>query len=249
MPTTPSTSPSTAAPTQILLEPLTPHAFAPFGEVIQNPRTHHNSPTLANTQANQGSAEKWLDITSMQDWYGRGDSGQPASLKFNMFVCYPRSLEISPRSQRSAFCVRVLERHPFTPQTFIPIGLGTEDTGTCYLVIVAPTLPLGSEARHREDGKVPGPQPQGPGLPDLTRLRAFFARGDQALTYGAGTWHAPMVVVGVKAVEFVVVQYMNGVAAEDCQEMEVRGGVEVEVGDVKEVASGNMGRAEGKARL
>jgi len=41
------------------------------------------------------------------------------------------------------------------------------------------------------------------------------------VTYGPGTWHAPMVVLGEKPVEFVVVQYANGVASEDCQEFDI----------------------------
>lgn len=40
-----------------------------------------------------------------------------------------------------------------------------------------------------------------------------------AVTYGPGTWHAPMVVVGEKPIDFVVVQYANGVGVEDCQEI------------------------------
>lgn len=73
-------------------------------------------------------------------------------------------------------------------------------------------------------------------MPDLSRLKAFVARGDQAVTYGPGTWHAPMVVLGEKAVEFVVVQFASGVGEEDCQEVEVLGegggeGVSVVVGD------------------
>lgn len=56
--------------------------------------------------------------------------------------------------------------------------------------------------------------------PDLTRLHAFIGRGDQAVTYGVGTWHAPMVVVGRRRVDFVVVQFVNG-TADDCEEVEV----------------------------
>jgi ureidoglycolate lyase len=63
----------------------------------------------------------------------------------------------------------------------------------------------------------------GSGLPDLDNLRAFIAKGSQAVTYGAGTWHAPMVVLGNKPVDFVVVQYANGVGLEDCQEVEIKG--------------------------
>lgn len=59
----------------------------------------------------------------------------------------------------------------------------------------------------------------GAGLPDLTRARAFVATAEQAVTYGAGTWHAPMVALGEPgtALDFVVVQFANGVDVEDCQ--------------------------------
>lgn len=58
-------------------------------------------------------------------------------------------------------------------------------------------------------------------MPDLNNIQAFIARGDQAVTYNAGTWHAPMVVLGEKPIDFVVVQYANGVANDDCQEVEI----------------------------
>ncbi|KAJ9620940.1 hypothetical protein H2203_007526 [Taxawa tesnikishii (nom. ined.)] len=59
-------------------------------------------------------------------------------------------------------------------------------------------------------------------------VRAFIANGTQAVTYGPGTWHAPMVVLGAKSIDFVVVQYANGVGLEDCQEVEFKpeGGAE-----------------------
>ena len=174
------------------------------------------------------------------------------------------------------FPVEILERHPFTPQTFIPMGISAEDKDTCYLVIVAPTLPLSSETsadgllpahpKHAARGKrswkeillgtkldplksvfgESGPsttstgsaatQIKGAGPPDVDGIKAFIARGDQAITYGPGTWHAPMVVLGEKAIDFVVAQYTNGVAVEDCQEMGIRAedggdGLAVDVGE------------------
>ena len=184
------------------------------------------------------------------------------------------SRTLERRNGSDVFAVKILERHPFTPQTFIPLGLGAQDKGTYYLVIVAPTSPLRSRTnggyepayplppprrkrslRERLMGARPNlftndftpsttttvlhatdePRPKGPGLPDLDNIRAFIVRGDQAVTYGPGTWHAPMVVLGEKAIDFVVVQYVNGVAIEDCQEVELHAeaggeGLSVEVG-------------------
>lgn len=136
-----------------------------------------------------------------------------------MFVCGARQLSGALKNE---FQVKILERHPFTTQTFVPL---TKDGKTSrYLVVVAPTLPSSKpdEAlpvpRKENDGK--GRLP-GSGLPDLTQLRAFIATGEQAVTYGAGTWHAPMVALGEHgtAIDFVVTQFANDTAVEDCQEV------------------------------
>lgn len=173
----------------------------------------------------------------------------------NMFVCSPRQLQSTSsdlettQGRPSKFPVQILERHPFTPQTFVPLGLAAVDATTAYLVIVAPTckttdrpLPYPQHAPKQQRSwteifsraqptpidkstSPPSPEPQlpkGPGEPDLSRACAFLANGSQAVTYGPGTWHAPMVVLGAKAIDFVVIQYANDVGLEDCQEMEIK---------------------------
>jgi ureidoglycolate lyase len=57
-----------------------------------------------------------------------------------------------------------MERHKRSSQCFVPL-----DVSRC-VVMVAPD----------KDGK-----------PDATQLRAFVARGDQAVNYHVGTWHHP----------------------------------------------------------
>ena len=185
----------------------------------------------------------------MQNFYSHGESGREAKCVINMFVCRPRQLQ-----EGRLFKVGILERHPYTPQTFVPMGLGKEDRETAYLVVVAPTLPpeawrdnnlQGTAVFERQASQ--GLIQKGPGPPDLANLRAFIARGDQAVTYGPGTWHAPMVVLGENEIEFVVVQYANGIAEEDCQEVEIsvdRGkGVEADLG------TGTEGVLQGRAKL
>ena len=238
-------------------------AFAPFGDVIQNPLTHHGEPRGLNTRsANQGTATVVSDVSHMQSHYNLSPSRKPARIVMNMFVCQPRELltqKNNNNNEKKAFHVKILERHPYTPQTFIPIGISPQDRDARYLVIVAPTLP--AKARDKADGLTPAyptpeprrrkslkerllgarpnpftndfdptttPKPQkiaerrmpkGPGEPDPDRIQAFIFRGDQAVTYAPGTWHAPMVVLGRKPIEFVVVQYANGVQGEDVQEI------------------------------
>lgn len=276
---------------RIPIELLTPTAFNQFGTVVENPATSpssklpitHRIPPPDAVHANQGSATKFLDVTHMTNLYSLAPSKKPAKAVMNMFVCSPRNLRShepsmsmpsswgdldfddeedgSENLQKQLLDIGILERHPFTTQTFIPMGLSREDRHTQYLVIVAPTLPASASRRHTgrpppyptpkvqksksirdifararprpysvDAGIAPSSpsrlhtsaRPKGPGLPDLKNLRAFVASGTQAVTYGAGTWHAPMVVIGDRPIDFVVVQFSNEVSIEDCQEIVLR---------------------------
>lgn len=157
----------------------------------------------------------------------------------SMFSCFPRRLRSSHSIPGNAeFDVRILERHPYTTQTFIPLDLSSQarvreddkgvDSGRkleepIHLVIVAPTLKGQSATATSSAGEIVSIHDP----PDLRRIRAFIARGGQAVTYGAGTWHAPMVVLGTRRVDFIVVQYVNGVEDEDCQEAAFGEGIAV----------------------
>jgi ureidoglycolate lyase len=148
----------------------------------------------------------------------------------SMFSTFPRRPPPNPTN----WTIRIthLERHPYTSQTFSPLGLSPKDPSTYYLVVSAPTLPNATISGVRNP-------------PDLSRLEAFVARGDQAVTYAPGTWHAPMIVVGERRVDFVVVQFANGVAGDDCEVVELGGGgLEVKI----EGASG-LGDDGRKAKL
>lgn len=155
-----------------------------------------------------------------------------------MFSCFPRNLsgigieeDAGSSRAKARFRVNILERHPYTTQTFSPLGLSTGSESefkdenrakTFFLVIVAPSL-KGTTVVSSADESISTSSPKNPteikSPPDLACLRAFIARGDQAVTYGAGTWHAPMVVLGERRVDFLVTQFVNGVADDDCQEV------------------------------
>ncbi|EPS38732.1 hypothetical protein H072_7546 [Dactylellina haptotyla CBS 200.50] len=258
----PSYKSAPATSISIPISPLTPAAFAPFGTIIENPK---HAPTGGTV--NQGTAAKYPEISPFVSY--PAPSGKPGAGHMNLFVCNPRTLTDNGRT----FTVHILERHPYTTQTFIPIGLDKSDPGRKYLVIVAPTLdvahggskakstmrqpPYPAKERTRTGIRGTPPYPvqsgvgssgdlssgastdlsgtvnqKGRGLPDLNNIRAFKCRGDQAVTYGVGTWHAPMVVLGDGPIEFVVVMHENGVPLEDCEECEIEGGrVKVVVND------------------
>lgn len=225
----PLTIPSLSGLVRINVEPLTSAAFAPTGTAISNPERPEQA-----ISANQGSALKYVDVSPLLDFYAQAPSRVRGKAAMNMFVCSPRPLEDGKDGEGNdakVFKVGILERHPFTTQTFTPLGLSPSDN-TKFLVIVAPTLPL---SERDIDLPVPrsagntGVKLPGRGLPDLSKIRAFLADGSQAVTYGAGTWHAPMVVLGQKDVAFVVSQFVNGVQEEDCQEVVWEGDVKVVV--------------------
>ncbi|KAE8382258.1 ureidoglycolate hydrolase [Aspergillus bertholletiae] len=231
----------TTTPTvHVVPEQLTKEAFAPFGTAVYSPlprdlsqapatvsslAPHNPTPVLAN----QNSALKYSPISPLQNNYpGHCPSGRPSEARMTMFSCFPRQLRSLPGAK--AFDVRILERHPFTTQTFTPIDLSSQSSAggqdePWFLIVVAPTLKGQTATAMTPSGPTTIRDP-----PDLKNLRAFVARGGQAVTYGAGTWHAPMVVLGPRRVDFVVVQFVNGVDDEDCQEVSFGEGVVVEVG-------------------
>jgi ureidoglycolate lyase len=303
---------------RIPIELLTPTAFTQFGTVVENPATSPSSKLPVpnrisspdSVTVNQGFAIKYLDVTHMSNLYSLAPSKKPAKAVMNMFVCAPRTLrplepsasmpsswgdldfddddEDSGSYARQLLDIGILERHPFTTQTFIPVGLSQTDRHTQYLVIVAPTLPA-SASRRSTDRAPPYPtpraqrkkslkdifararpspftneaappsslfsrlhpsaHPKGPGLPDLKNLRAFIATGSQAVTYGVGTWHAPMIVIGDRPIDFVVVQFANDVSIEDCQEILLKPNSTASDGVVVMVDSDSAGKVQIKAGI
>lgn len=238
----PPVLPNTLSETLLLhLEPLTPSSFAPFGTAISapfaasltTPPTTIPKPMHATHQAkavfaNQNSALKTSPISTIENRYPETPVSKP---QMSMFSCFPRNLSgigieqgESPEDRgavmgnsRFRFRVSILERHPYTTQTFCPMALDRSNQSTLFVVVVAPSLPTSTSATTSTGKGSSTVQVQNP--PDLSRIGAFFGSGDQAVTYNTGTWHAPMVVLGERRLDFVVTQFVNGVAEDDCQEV------------------------------
>ena len=82
----------------------------------------------------------------------------------------------------------VMERHPYSSQTFLPLQASR------YFVVVAP------------DGEDGGP--------DLARVRAFVAEADQGITYRCGVWHHGMSVLDETAV-MAILMWCDGVSGDE----------------------------------
>lgn len=84
---------------------------------------------------------------------------------------------------------RVMERHEFSSQTFVPLGPAR------WLVVVAPHLPT-------EAG------------PDMAKAEAFLVGPGQGVTYGANVWHHPLTVLDTPT-DFAVFMWRNGTSGDE----------------------------------
>lgn len=185
-------------PQNIFAEALTPEAFAPYGGVIS---VNEQLKKINVSNANYGTAVKLHNVAPVVNNFANSTSGKPATTNLNVFRCSAPKRLITNLGIYRTYQSKVLERHPYSTQAFIPMG--QDRNKVSYIVIVAKT----DESSEQK-------------LPDPTTVKAFFCRGNQSITYGAGTWHAPMVVIdeNVPYIDFAVLIHENGVADEDCQE-------------------------------
>ncbi|KAG8920676.1 Allantoicase [Tulasnella sp. 417] len=158
--------------------PLTPEAFAKFGHVIQAWADPTAVPKgVRVTSANQGTAHKFHRLAPTTSFYPESSKVQALSA-----ISVFRSTPVGAKPGED-WQVKILERHAYTSQAFIPMGTGRidhlglddglNDGGRAYLVIVA--LNGGDDS------------------PDLSTLRAFVATTAQGISYSPGIWHHPMI--------------------------------------------------------
>jgi allantoicase len=162
--------------------PLTAEAFASYGSVLQSYPDHDSVPKGTRvTPCNQGTAAKFHHLAPLIDAYPT--AGATAKPNFSVFRC-------EAGGKKTTLEVKVLERHRFTTQAFVPMagGVGSER----YLVIVAlngegesvAARDLVSAGFETLTDGAPGEDDK----PDLSTLRAFVASTTQGISYGAGVW-------------------------------------------------------------
>lgn len=171
----------------MIAETLTIDSFAPYGSII-SPDEEIGKLDDSSKNANQGTAIKLLKRSQVENPLIQ------QSPNWNMFRCFTQThLKVPIQPQQSSISaavnhsIRVLEKHPYSSQTFLPMGSSGQEFA--YVVVVALEDP--------ETGK-----------PDISTVRSFLCKGNQAVTYGAGVWHAPMIVIGQREyVDFGVLIY------------------------------------------
>lgn len=143
---------------EIVPEPLSAASFAPFGELLDRPR-------------------------------------QPGRLYYDAALANHRpearpslSLILQPPTEERPVVARLLERHQWSSQSFVPLDVGR------WLIVVAP---------HAAGGG-----------PDLGGLRAFLADGSQGVTYRADTWHHGLTTLD-RPGRFAIVMWRTGGAGDE----------------------------------
>ncbi|OAQ27800.1 Allantoicase, partial [Linnemannia elongata AG-77] len=164
-------------------EPITKEAFAPWGQVIEVPTYDPNS-----IKVNQGTAQKFSHIGYFSNLRSYALNDEPAVANIAIFQCY-KPIETKDIG------VRLLERHPYSSQMFVPMG-GDGNGG--FVVVVAKD--------RTSDGN-----------PDLSTLKAFTVANSQGINYKPNVWHHPMIVTG-RPVTFLTITHESGVGRDDCEE-------------------------------
>ena len=138
--------------------PLTAEAFAPFGEVLEAP-------------ANPGRL-----------YFDDSLGNLRASAHPSLSIVTRAPIEGLPLE------VKVLERHEFSSQSFLPLEIGR------WLIVAAP---------HAEEGK-----------PDVKRARAFLATAGQGITLRPNTWHHALTVLD-KPARVAVLMWCDGTRGDE----------------------------------
>lgn len=169
----------------MIARPLTIESFSPYGSII-SPDEEVKKSNESSSNTNEGKAIKIFQVSQIQNPLGQ----DTPHWQFSHLFPEPhlrRHLCLDNRRDVVKHSVPILEKHPYTSQTFLPIGAPRTDIA--YLSVVA-----------LEDAQTK--------KPDLSTAKAFLCKGNQVVTYGAGVWHTPMTVAGPNEyVDFAVLNY------------------------------------------
>jgi ureidoglycolate lyase len=167
----------------------------------------HLKNSVSIDEANQGSAIKLIKVAPCINNYHDAPSGDKATTNWNIFrsCVVPEKWTIDESTNGAVYNLTVLEKHPYSTQTFVPMGRAANEDA--YLVNVAPDLN---------------------GQPDFEKLESYIFTGNTAVTYNVDTWHSPMVVLD-KTTDFCVVTNENSIPEENCVEVFYIPGIKIHV--------------------
>lgn len=161
-------------------------AFKPFGHVVQAFADGDTTPKgVKVTPANQGSANKFHKLAPIISNYPPSLTSATSGL--SVYRCLPLGFDFLKdyNEKGPGWEIKLLERHPYTNQAFVPMGVGSGEglkgpdalskTGRMYLVVVAKT---GADEK-----------------PDLGTLKAFIAGAGQAIVYDVGVWRKSTILL------------------------------------------------------
>jgi ureidoglycolate lyase len=143
---------------KLTVQALTAEAFAPYGDVLVAP----DAPGRSYFEGGLGN--------------GRAKA-RPSLSMVNRAPIEGLPLE-----------VKLMERHEFSSQTFVPIDASR------WVIIVCPHAPAGG--------------------PDAAKAVAFVATGGQGVTYRPNTWHHGLTVLDRPA-QFAVFMWRDGTAGDE----------------------------------
>ncbi|KAI5479265.1 allantoicase [Pseudohyphozyma bogoriensis] len=190
-----TTSSSPTLVPKIPAVPLTADAFSTYGSVIQSYEDHRSArKDLVIKQVNFGTAHKFNHLAPVTWVQPAANATVKPEVNFCVFQCDQQN-GVKGANGKEAWEVKVLERHEFSSQAFVPMGGG----GGRYLVLVA----LADAA----------------GKPDLSTLRAFMAAHSQGISYHPNVYHHPIIALDAPT-DFACVVNETGVASIDCEIVE-----------------------------
>ena len=173
-----------AGPSSIRAVPLSAEGYRDYGDVISA------EAGARSRSANMGTARRFNALAKLEN-------RRPGKARPNLcvFRCEPQV-----RAPQTSFEIRLLEKHPFSTQAFIPMS-GAER----FLVVVC----LGADK------------------PDLSTLRVFLATGSQGITYRPGVWHHPLIAMD-RRTDFACLIWEDGTSG-DCEVVKLARSVRVEL--------------------
>lgn len=108
--------------------PLTAAAYAQYGGIISTDVINKNTISV-----NNGTARRTPEVVPTENHYHNATSGIPGRAVLNVSLANPRDDITAWRGAegKSVLRIKVLERHRYSTQSFIPMGAGVQ-----YLVVV-----------------------------------------------------------------------------------------------------------------